>query len=86
MCYGGDGPGCRARAVGLLAFLDASQGLDHTLILHDETVGRTVGPVTCRERLGAMSRCYCRKNRVMPCDGVPALGAWLGALGPDSRA
>jgi transposase InsO family protein len=36
------------------------QGLDHTLILHDETVGRTVGPVACRERLGAMLRYYYR--------------------------
>lgn len=37
------------------------QGLDHALIMPDETVGRTVGPVACRERLGGMLRYYYRE-------------------------
>lgn len=36
------------------------QGLDHALIMPDDTVGRTVGPVACRERLGGMLRYYYR--------------------------
>lgn len=34
------------------------QGLDSRLIDPDETAGRTVGRVACRERLGGMLRHY----------------------------
>jgi len=37
------------------------QGLSNELIIPDDTVGRTKGPVTCRQRLGGMLRYYCRK-------------------------
>ena len=37
------------------------QGLDHELLIHDETVGKREGPVSCRERLGGMLRYYYRE-------------------------
>ncbi len=37
------------------------QGLDHALLIHDETVRRGEGRVCCRERLGGMLRYYYRE-------------------------
>ena len=37
------------------------QGLDNTIIVPGEEVGRTTGPIECRERLGGVLRYYYRQ-------------------------